>query len=219
MALTRVAGDLYVDIDGQLMEIKRQLRQKEGYPYDPMQLVEHLQAAIEGNLVNRHGQPFSSGGKMIVGEPKIIPIDRTQPFDPVKSLGQGWTIDEQDERSLALNQVDLANVRLEYMLKKDESWIKGEEKLKRLKKAGHIRLDAKVFQTFWENKALIPEAWKQKIDGNTTFIFFDGTILRNPDGRRCVLGLYWDGGRWDWRYYWLGRGWDVGSPSAVLASI
>jgi len=66
---------------------------------------------------------------------------------------------------------------------------------------------------------LIPEAWKQKIDGNTTFIFFDGTILRNPDGRRCVLGLYWDGGRWDWRYYWLGRGWDVGSPSAVLASI
>jgi len=152
MALTRVAGDLYVDIDGQLMEIKRQLRQKEGYPYDPMQLVEHLQAAIEGNLVNRHGQPFSSGGKMIVGEPKIIPIDRTQPFDPVKSLGQGWTIDEQDERSLALNQVDLANVRLEYMLKKDESWIKGEEKLKRLKKAGHIRLDAKVFQTFGKTR-------------------------------------------------------------------
>ena len=34
---TKVAGDLYVDIDGQIGEIKRQLRQKEGYPFDPMQ--------------------------------------------------------------------------------------------------------------------------------------------------------------------------------------
>lgn len=59
MAPTRVAGDLYIDIDGQMWEIKRQLRQKEGYPYDPMQLVEHLQAAIEGNLVDRCGQLFS----------------------------------------------------------------------------------------------------------------------------------------------------------------
>lgn len=58
MAPIRVAGELYADIDGQMWEIKRQLRQKEGYPYDPMQLVEHLQAAIEGNLVDRHGQPF-----------------------------------------------------------------------------------------------------------------------------------------------------------------
>jgi len=57
---TKVAGDLYVDIDGQIGEIKRQLRQKEGYPFDPMQLVEHLQAAIEGNLVDRHGQPFKT---------------------------------------------------------------------------------------------------------------------------------------------------------------
>jgi len=57
---TKVAGDLYVDIDGQIGEIKRQLRQKEGYPFDPMQLVEHLLAAIKGNLVDRHGQPFKT---------------------------------------------------------------------------------------------------------------------------------------------------------------
>lgn len=58
MAPKRVAGDLYADIDGQMLEIKRQLRQRDGYPYDPMQLVDHLQAAIEGNLVNRHGKLF-----------------------------------------------------------------------------------------------------------------------------------------------------------------
>lgn len=58
MAPKRVAGDLYADIDGQMLEIKRQLRQRDGYPYDPMQLVDHLQAAIEGNLVSRHGKLF-----------------------------------------------------------------------------------------------------------------------------------------------------------------
>src|SRR3989344_1656623 len=56
MAPERVAGDLYVDIDGQFLEIKRQLRQKTGYPHDPMHLVEHLQAAIDGNLVDRKGR-------------------------------------------------------------------------------------------------------------------------------------------------------------------
>lgn len=219
MASTHVAGDLYVDIDGQLMEIKRQLRQKEGYPYDPIKLVEHLQAAIEGNLVNRQGQSFSSGGKMIVGELRIIPIDRTQPFDPVKLLGRGWTIDEQDECSLVLSRVNLAKVQFEHMLKNGEDWITGEEKLKRLKSTNHIRLDAKVFQILWENQALIPEVWKQNTNGKTTYIFFDGTVLRSPHGFRCVLYLYWDYGQWGWHYSWLGNDWRSDYPSAVLASI
>lgn len=45
-----VAGDLYFDLDGQLSEIKRQLRQPNGYPFDPLQLKAHLQAAIEGRF-------------------------------------------------------------------------------------------------------------------------------------------------------------------------
>ncbi len=219
MALTHVVGDLYVDIDGQLMEIKRQLRQKEGYPYDPMKLVEHLQAAIEGKLVNRQGQPFSSGSKMIVGEPGIIPVDRATSFDPVKLLGQGWTIEEQEERSLALTRIDLAKVRLEHMLRGNEGWITGEARLRRLKEAGYILLDAKVFQTLWKNQTLIPEAWKQKTNGNTTHISFDGTILRDPDGSRDVVYLYWSGGRWRWSYDWLEDDWSADDPSAVLASI
>lgn len=182
------------------------------------------------NLVIRNakeaGRQFTAflknGGRVIVGEARTIFIDRTAPFDPVKllELGQGWTIDEQDECSLVLNQIDLTNIRFEHMLKKRESCIKGEERLKRLKKAGHIRLDAKVFQTLWESQALIPESWKEKTNGSTTFIFFDGTVLRNPDGDRYVLCLYWYDGRWNWRYdYWLEFDWYVHYPSAVLASI
>ena len=179
------------------------------------------------NLVIRNpkeaGRQFTAflknGGRVIVGEPRIIHIDRTVPFDPVKFLGQGWTIDEQDERSLTLNQVDLAKIQLEHMLKKDERWIKGEEKLKRLKKAGYVRLDAKVFQILWEDQALIPESWKEKTNGNTTFTFFDGTVFRNPYGYRDVLCLCWRDGRWLWGCGWLGGGRGVGRPSAVLASI
>jgi len=162
---------------------------------------------------------LKNGGRIIVGEPRIILIDRSVPFDPVKFLGQGWTIDEQDERSLTLNQVDLAKIQLEHMLKKDERWIKGEEKLKRLKKAGYVRLDAKVFQILWEDQALIPESWKEKTNGNTTFIFFDGTVFRDPGDYRYVLYLCWRDGRWGWDDDWLERGRGVGSPSAVLVSI
>ena len=143
----------------------------------------------------------------------VISIDRAQPFDLVKFLGEGWAIDEQDEQSLALSEVDFANVRLENMLKKGEVWIKGEEKLERLKKAGYIRLDAKVFQALWENQPLILESWKKVI------VYFDGTILRGPGGDRYVLCLYWPGGQWRWGVRWLGHDGGGCGPSAVLASV
>ena len=171
------------------------------------------------NKLTREERERFCSGAYAISVSRTITVDRAQPFDPVKLLGQGWTIEEQDERALALDKVDLAEVKLEHMLKNNETWIKGEEKLKRLKKAGYIRLDAKVFQKLWENQELIPESWKEKTDGYTTFIFFDGTILRGPRGSRCVLYLDWFGGRWDWDYRWLEGRWSVRDPSAVLASI
>lgn len=47
----RVAGELYWDLDGQLLEIKRQLRQLSGYPFDAMRLKTHLQDAAEGRFI------------------------------------------------------------------------------------------------------------------------------------------------------------------------
>lgn len=124
-------------------------------------------------------------------DPNMLSIDRSKPFDPVAFIGKGWSIAEQDERSLALPEIDLSQVCFETMLHEGESSIGGEEKLKRLKTSGHIRLDAKVLQTLWENQRLIPESWKKPTNSNTTFIFFDGTVLRDPDGDRCVLCLSW----------------------------
>lgn len=46
----RVAGEQYESITGQLFEIGRQLRQVNGYPFDPEKLKKHLQLAIEGKM-------------------------------------------------------------------------------------------------------------------------------------------------------------------------
>lgn len=163
--------------------------------------------------------------------PNILRIDRSVKFDPVKFLGEGWSIwrgpkdgnglegeEDQDPNSLALSEFDLTQVRLEHMLEGEaETWIKGEVKQERLKSAKRIRLDARVFQALWENQSQIPESWKELTNGITTFIYFDGTILRSPVGLRCVLCLYWRDGRWDWGARWLEDDWNRRNPSAVLA--
>jgi hypothetical protein len=181
--------------------------------------------ALQQQIINKPkeaGAQFTTflknGAYVIIGEPKIISIDRTKLFDPATFIGQGWTIEEQDERSLALTEVDLTKVKFETCLQKGETSIQGEKKLKRLKQMGNICLDAGVFMTLWQNQNLIPERWKEKTNGNTTFIYFDGTILRGPDGFRYVLCLYWLDDRWHWRCRRLGDDWVVRNPSAVLAS-
>lgn len=148
----------------------------------------------------------------------MIQIDRTAPFDPVTFIDEGWSIVEEDERSLKLTEVNLGKVQFETMLKDSEMLIVGEKKLKRLIASGCIRLDAKLLQVLWENKHLIPEVWKHPTNGNTTYVFFDGTILQHSHAGRYVLCLYWNDGEWHWHYYWPDDEWHANYPAAVLAS-
>lgn len=162
---------------------------------------------------------LKNGGKVIVDSPRVINIDRSIPFDPKTFIGNGWSIEEQDERAVALPEIDLTEIIFDSTLEKGEKSIKGEDKLKRLKeKTNRIRLDAGIFKTLWENQIFIPEKWKEQTNGNTTFIFFDGTVLRNSNGNCCVLYLYWFDGGWHWNYDWLENDWNANDPSAVLAS-
>lgn len=155
-----------------------------------------------------------------------ISIDRSKPFDPATFLGEGWSIwrgstdgdglsshEDQDERSLALAELDLAKVSFTTMLRDGETATKGEEKLRRMKASGHIRLDAKVFETFWRSTRLIPVEWRKK-----GTVFFDGTILRSPNGKRHVLYLVWRGAQWHGCVCGLEDGWRAYFPSLVLAS-
>ncbi|MFI5260476.1 MAG: hypothetical protein ACHQU0_01615 [Candidatus Paceibacteria bacterium] len=69
---TPVAGAMYYDLDGQLSEIKRQLRQPNGYPYNPEQLKYALQQAIEGKFPEVHQEvPFLS----IIARSQLLEIE------------------------------------------------------------------------------------------------------------------------------------------------
>ncbi len=168
------------------------------------------------NKLTREERDYLCGGKYAVGKPHITPIDRTTPFDPVQFLGKGWTIYEQGELSLELTGVGIHSIKLEHMLKPGEDWIDGEERLRRLKEARYLQLDAKVFQTLWENKESIPESWKKRIGTLATFVFFDGTILQDPRGLHHVIYLYWSRLRWNWNLDLVGGNRQAYTPSAVL---
>src|SRR3989338_10507910 len=97
----KVAGDLYETLTGQLFELGRQLRQPNGYPFDPLQLKDHLQTAIEG----RFGVVTSTFKRDMRKE--------------------GWTLSENVSRRLnsAIDGISF--------LKKGENYINGEEMVRR----------------------------------------------------------------------------------------
>ncbi len=131
--------------------------------------------------------------------------DCTALFDLVQFMyHHGLEIEGEDERSAMLEDVDSSAVAPESMAK-GEAAIDGEEHVKQLKHIGHIRLDAILFKTLWENQHLIPEHWKGTTD-DPKYIFFDGTVFRNKHGR-YVICMYWDKNeKWKWTYCRLGLG-------------
>ena len=78
-------------------------------------------------------------------------------------------------------------------------------------------LNANILDFLLKNPQLIPESWKQDENG-TRYIYFWGTIYRDPAGFLSVRDLYWDGGRWQSHCHWLDFDWHDQSPAAVLAS-
>ncbi len=152
-----------------------------------------------------------------VKESNVIQINRSIPFDPAAIFGRGWEVEEQDQMSLSLTEIDLSEVVLLNGLKEGELTIKGEQKIGRLRKAKNILLDFGIFYTLWNDKDLIPEEWKEKTNNETTFICFDGTILRSPSGMRSVLYMYFRD-EWFWRQQSLSEHnlFDAATPSAVL---
>ena len=173
--------------------------------------------------------------QVLIGKVETISIDRTAPFNPAEFIGAGWSIwkgpadgaglegeEDQDARSLALTTLDVTHLRLETALRGEETSIFGEEKLKRLNAmTGIIRLDAGIFQTFWRNQHLIPERFKAPTNDNTTYIFCDGTVLRSPNGFRCVPYVYWNAGfrEWRWSCDGLGDHFSSNNPSAVSPQV
>lgn len=163
----------------------------------------------------------------------LLPIDHSKSFNPTEFIGADWRVwrgpvngnglegdEERDPRAAILAELDVNKVQLVTYLKKGESVTTGEERIKRLKIDGRIRLDENAFQAFWNNKELIPARFKERVNGSIQFIFFDGVVLHSlGDGNRYTLCFYFSGnGSWRWGYRQLGLGRSISHPSAVLAS-
>lgn len=168
-------------------------------------------------------------GRAPTKKPKFISIDRDKPFDPAKFIGSGWSIwrgpadgdglsgdEDQDKRSLALTELDVTTIRLETMLKPGEKSLPGDMRQQRLKEAGHVRLDAGIFQHFWRNQHLIPKHFKSPTGSDTTLIYIEGTVLRSPKGNRCVLFFYWHQKSWKWDYIIATAVVKDNDPSAIV---
>lgn len=92
---------------------------------------------------------------------------------------------------------------------KGEKYIEGN-KLRKELECERV-MNANLLDYLLKHQELIPEEWK----GQT--VFFWGTIYRDLYDNLYVRGLYFDDGRWYWRYGWLDYDWSVSGP-AVVAS-
>ncbi|HBE90479.1 MAG: hypothetical protein A3E37_00240 [Candidatus Andersenbacteria bacterium RIFCSPHIGHO2_12_FULL_46_9] len=149
-------------------------------------------------------------------------LDCSKPFDPVAFIGEGWKELEGDERALALKQVDFSTCQFLTCLKEGDGYIKGEEKLRRLKEdyPQLIRHGGNQFLALWEdymkngNNSVLEHLRRTQ---DITYLDFFGLILQRPYGPRLILSLYWDGGHWCCHYRWLtnelgDREWSSVSP-------
>jgi hypothetical protein len=167
---------------------------------------------------------FLKNGGRVIDTLRAIPIKRPTTYDLTAFIGKKggigkkpWEIltAEADERSTAMESLDFSAVRLESMLRDTEKLISPRERISRVKGAGYVRLDVGMFMAYWENKHLIPERYKEKIDGTDCVVCFDGTIIVGPFNEEYVFCLYWLGNEWHWSLDWL-DGDGKGAVSAVL---
>jgi hypothetical protein len=97
--------------------------------------------------------------------------------------------------------------------------IEGHELRKELESGEQVLLNSNVLDYLYDHPELFPEHWKKDENGNIRFVFFWGTIFRNPSlGFLCVRYLYWRDVGLSRNCSWLGNVWLGQSWSASLAS-
>ena len=160
--------------------------------------------------------------RFLAGNTKVVIHDHIvgggDPFVP-----DGWKVESHKKMAdLKLTRegddLFLDGKKIEFFLSDEqkEGTIVGNDLRKELE--GKSVLNACHLDYLREHPDLIPDNWKVDEQGKTRFIFFWGTIYRGSDGHLDVRCLYWGGGGWGWGHGWLGAGWSVHNPAAVLAS-
>ena len=195
----QVAGDLYESITGQLFELGRQLRQPNGYPFDPVALKRYLQAGIEGRFtpeadniirVNRSVKPAYPDWVKEVLHPEL---ELTGPAEYPLAKVELWLHDEQkDEDSVINGQKNYEYLKTNNML---ESCL-GLSDLITIRSFG---LD--VFRRYFNIKTVF--AWK--------------SVVRHTDGVLYVPCLEEDSGEVLFHWFWLEHDFNSSEPALRFA--
>lgn len=167
----------------------------------------------------------------------VLKIDRVTPFEQLdvcshlkSSVGQ---IHWQDERSLALTEIDIDTIQLVTMLKTNENGINGYERIRRIKDAGYVMLDLRIFFVICQNRIMAerllrrvrtkepkPHNLVYEYGQNKPHVCFDGTICRisnDPESTVAFGPPFVPGGPVHTLNYPIKWGpWDPEAPSAVL---
>jgi len=185
-------ANLFVEIDGQLHEIKRQLRQPSGYPFYLGDLKSHLQAAIEGQF---NLAAFRETGEL-AGVKIVIPA---LPRPTIRKLRKEFPwIREEDGLELNASPTGPVMLQLGTVLRPDELSINGVEYAHRL-----VNLPALGYpQGQWlVNHQDDPElATFKALATGEYYIDLPTTIVVDGDGDRLFVYLDGVGGRW--YLYW-----------------
>lgn len=186
----KVAGELYESVTGQLFEIGRQLRQPNGYPFDPNQLKECLQRAIEGK--------FNSAATLVQAEAAIFTIATGDKRSAKELLAAGkydWVDDyarqfvEGKKFPLASKAEDVDLVLVEFGHDPES-----EEVLAEFKRQGLERPIAEDALRFGEK---FPDEQKKYP------LVFLHEPWQDPFGDHVVLVLFYDGSKRRLFYYWF----------------
>lgn len=215
----QVAGELYYDIDGQLAEIKRQLRQTTGYPYDPVKLKVALQDAIEGRFVDSaRSEVFQAAPAKPNPLLAIIRVDRS-----IRPVYPDWADKKwvNDEKFMALEKTGPS----EYGLQSIEQWLHDRQK-----NGGRRR--GQVIQDYLTSSNMLEsclgladllaiqkfgiEIFRKHFAGKAAFGW--KSVVRDRDGDLRAPYLVGDDGRVELGWGWLDGVWGGSSPALRFAS-
>ena len=102
----KVEGELYESLKRQLSELGRQLRQEDGYSFDPVMLQNYLQNAIDGkfHIVDVVGKTFTR----LISRGEVITIDACDGSEILADADDIFAYIDPDLKNWDINQRGLA---------------------------------------------------------------------------------------------------------------
>ena len=129
---------------------------------------------------------------------------RPWPFKDKRPLEWKWRGIER-EGALCEAPIDISRLELVPFHKDGEEWVSGEEMMRRASDAaafpGCQGWSQHCAEDILEQAAKLPKEWARD-DGPV--ILFPDTVLLDDNGNRNVPYLFWDDGRWQLDWCWLG---------------